>query len=88
MPILAGLTKCRDDLLSTILKFYADVLKAFAEVNRLNVHGEVRQQRNIWASADYPGISKYLIVANIIEVADLLTKDGVIDYRNIQQKVQ
>ncbi len=46
MPILAGLTKCRDDLLSKILKFYADVLKAFAEVNRLNVQGEVGQQRN------------------------------------------
>ncbi len=43
---------------------------------------------NIWASADYPGISKCLIAADIIEVADLPTKDGIIDYRYVQQKVQ
>ena len=88
MSILAGLTKCWDDLLSSIPKFYADVLRAFAKVNRLNVHGEFGQQRNIWASIKYPGVSKCLIVADIIEVANLPTEDGVIDYRYVQQKVQ
>ena len=88
MSILTGLTKCRDDLLSSIPKFYVDILRAFAEVNRLNVHGEVGQQRNIWASVEYPGVSKYLVVADIIEVADLPIKDSVIDYKCVQQKVQ
>ncbi len=48
----------------------------------------VGQQRNIWASVDYPGVSKCLISADIIEVADLPINNGVIDYKLVQQRVQ
>ncbi len=88
LPILARLAKCKDILLKAIPKFYADVLRAFAEIYRLSVQGETGQQRNIWASTEYPGVSKCMIEADVIEVADLPVKDGVIDYKCVQQKVQ
>ncbi len=86
--LLPGLTKCREDYLQKLLAFYTEILRAYAEVNRLNVSGEAGQQKNIWASELYPGISRAMIEVGFVEVADLQVLGSVLDYCEVQRHVQ
>ncbi len=84
--ILPGVTKCRD--LQKLPAFYAEILRAYTQVNRLNVSGEAGQQKNIWASELYPGISQAMIEAGFVEVADILVLNGVLDHHEVQRCIQ
>ncbi len=85
---MPGLTKSREDYLQKLPAFYAEILRAYAEVNRLNVSGEAGQQKNIWASELYPGILRAMIVAGFVELADLPVLGSVLDYCEVQRHVQ
>ncbi len=45
-------------------------------------------QRNIWATSYYPKINKCMVALGYVEIVDLPLKDGVIDYKLIQQTAQ
>ena len=45
-------------------------------------------QRNIWATSYYPKINKCMVAIGYVEIVDLPLKDGVIDYKLIQQTAQ
>ncbi len=85
--LFLGMTHCKEHVLHNLPGFYGEVLCSYAEVNRLNISGEVGQQRNIWASILYPGISMSMIQAGFIEIADLPVLNSVLDYKKVQYQI-
>ena len=86
--LFLGMTHYKEHVLCNLPGFYGEVLCSYAEVHRLNVSGEVGQQRNIWASFLYLGISISMIQVGFIEITGLPVLNGVLDYKQVQYQIQ
>ncbi len=80
------MTACLEALLKKIPPFYAYVVHSFAYVNSLNL--EIDIQQNIWVTKQYPKLNHCMLDLDYMEVADLPTLMGVIDYKIVQMKAQ
>ena len=84
--MIPGLTRCVEQIINKLPVFYTAVIQSYGYVNGLNDAPDV--QRNIWVTSYYPKINKCMVALGYIEIADLPLKDGIIDYKLIQQTAQ
>ncbi len=84
--VWAGMTACLEALLQKIPSFYAKVMHSFAYVNSLNLETDIQQ--NIWVTKQYPKLNRCMLNLNYVEVVDLPTLAGVLEYKMIQMKAQ
>ena len=82
----AGMIACSEALLQEIPPFYANVMHSFAYVNSLNL--ETDMQWNIWVTKQYPKLNHCMLNLDYVEVVDLPTLAGVLDYKTIQMRAQ
>ncbi len=84
--VWAGMTGCSEALLKKIPPFYAHVVCSFAYVNGLNLETDIQQ--NIWVTKQYLKLNRCMLNLDFVEVADLPTLAGVLDYKMVQMKAQ
>ncbi len=84
--VIPGLMRCAKQIINKLPALYTVVVWSYGYVNGLNDLPDV--QKNIWATSYYPKINKCMVALRYIKIADLPLKDGIIDYKLIQQTAQ